>query len=208
MMEQTMQPPWEVMRWWRSIAGRSKDATGLIGCADGMETVNSCPALSFRFSMLTSFWFVQLVRLLCHVDESWFRLYYYVRTEAPDALQPGRQDGVPEFVDFIAAGVSATKVSEMLAPIVLLCVLIAGPNAHFARSPLHFLSAARKLGSATQCRRSIFAVDSICAVRSKHPSEWRDGSGWTCSKAANSACPCVTKCRVRSNQNKRVAADI
>ena len=127
MMEQTMQPPWEVMRWWRSVASKGHDATGLLDSADGMETVrHSSSSRYYRVQLLllllpsqyplTSYTICQMVRLLCHIDESWFRLYYYARTEAPDALQPGQPAGVPEFVDFIAEGVRATKVSWQPVP--------------------------------------------------------------------------------------------
>ena len=90
--------PAEVARWWRQLAeeGGSGVTDGAI--ADdgaGMESV---------------------VRLLCHIDETWFRLHYFARTEAPTLLASSGIGGagVPGFAEWMQRAVGATLSSAWL----------------------------------------------------------------------------------------------
>lgn len=45
------------------------------------------------------------VRLLCHIDETYFRLFYYTLTEVPSMLARNVAGGVPDFVDYLTRAV-------------------------------------------------------------------------------------------------------
>ena len=53
-----------------------------------------------------------VVRLLCHIDETWFRLHYFACTEAPTVLSATLGGaGVPRYSEWMQRAVGATMSS-------------------------------------------------------------------------------------------------
>ena len=94
MSEHLAAEPLEVTRWWKRLAaGGDSNAlsAGMVNTEQEMESV---------------------ARLLCHVNEAWFRLYYYTCTEEPAALAAnGGSGGVPGFSEWMHRAVGATVSS-------------------------------------------------------------------------------------------------
>eukprot|EP01043_Picozoa_sp_COSAG02_P045614 COSAG02_NODE_4191_length_5645_cov_5.454922_4_plen_601_part_00 len=94
MNEHVAAAPLEVSRWWRQVAaggGSEAPSAGMVDGGDGMDSV---------------------ARLLCHIDETWFRLYYFTSTEAPAALAATHGGtGVPAFSEWMQRAVGATVSS-------------------------------------------------------------------------------------------------
>eukprot|EP01043_Picozoa_sp_COSAG02_P005454 COSAG02_NODE_147_length_33939_cov_6.689539_29_plen_501_part_00 len=94
MSEHIAAAPLEVSRWWRQVAvggGSEAPSAGTVDTGHGMDSV---------------------ARLLCHIDETWFRLYYFTCTEAPVALAATHGGtGVPAFSEWMQRAVGATMSS-------------------------------------------------------------------------------------------------
>jgi hypothetical protein len=94
MSEQIAAAPAEVSRWWRQVAAGSGSGAPMDGSVvdgHGMESV---------------------VRLLCHIDETWFRLHYFACTEAPTVLSATLGGaGVPRYSEWMQRAVGATLSS-------------------------------------------------------------------------------------------------
>eukprot|EP01043_Picozoa_sp_COSAG02_P102501 COSAG02_NODE_38524_length_428_cov_0.768997_1_plen_119_part_10 len=94
MSEHRAAEPLGVSRWRKQLAAGG-DSNGL-----GAGTVNTDDERE------------SVGRLLCHVNEAWFRLYYYTCTEEPSALAANcGSGGVPGFSEWMARAVGATVSS-------------------------------------------------------------------------------------------------
>ena len=86
-----LEPP-ELSRWSRLCALRAADPFSS-ATPTPADDEDACEAM---------------IRLLCHIDETYFRLFYFTLTEAPASLARNTKGGVPDYAEFLLAAVTAT----------------------------------------------------------------------------------------------------